>query len=207
LIGSTLLKGQNASTSIHVIQFSGKVVTTNDQGKVAPLPYTNVYIKNTTRGTASEIDGFFSLVAKTGDTVVFSQIGFEIVEYVIPDSLTDHLYYWIQIMSQDDVLLPEAVIRPYPSREFFKIELLAMDVTDELEKTYEKYLSNEILEEIRYNLPADGGEAVDLYLRQQVNDYKYIGQIKPQNVFNPLAWKQFIYAWKRGDFKKKKKKK
>ena len=207
MTGTSLLIGQTKSASINVIQFSGKVVTTNDQGKVAPLPYTNVYIKNTTRGTASEIDGFFSLVAKTGDTIVFSQIGFETVEYVIPDSLTDHLYYWIQVMSQDDVLLPEAIIRPYPSREFFKIELLAMDVTDELEKTYEKYLSDEILEEIRYNLPVDGGEAVDLYLRQQVNDYKYTGQIRPQNVFNPLAWKQFIDAWKRGDFKKKKKKK
>lgn len=203
---NTQLKAQNAKVD-HIIQFSGKVVTKNDQNKVTALPYTNVYIKNSSRGTSSEIDGFFSIVARTGDTIIFSQIGFETVEYVIPDSLTDNLYYWIQIMTQDDVLLPEAVIRPYPSREFFKIELLALDVSEELEKTYEEYLSDELLEEMRYNLPVDGSEAVNLYLRQTVNDYKYTGQIKPQNVFNPLAWKQFIDAWKRGDFKSKKKKK
>jgi hypothetical protein len=191
----------------NLIQFSGKVVTKNSENKITALPYTNVYLKNTSRGTASEIDGFFSIVARTGDTVIFSQIGFETVEYVIPDSLTDNLYYWIQIMSQDDILLPEAIIRPYPSREFFKIELLALDVSKELEKTYEEYLSEELLAEMRINLPADGAEAVNLYLRQTVNNYKYAGQIKPQNVFNPLAWKQFIDAWKRGDFKSKKKKK
>lgn len=206
LIGiSSNLQAQDKKT-VHIMQFSGKVVTKDAEDKVTALPYTNVYIKNSSRGTSSEIDGFFSIVARTGETVVFSQLGYETVEYVVPDSLTNDLYYWIQIMTQDDVLLPEAVIRPYPSREFFKIELLALDVSEELENTYEEYLSEELLAEMRYNLPADGGEATNLYLRQTVNDYKYSGQIKPQNVFNPLAWKQFIDAWKRGDFKSKKKK-
>ncbi len=55
-------------------------------------------------------------------------------------------------------------------------------------------------------VPADGTESVDLQLREAAASRYYEGQFKPQNVFNPVAWKQFIEAWKRGDYKKKKKK-
>jgi len=198
------LVGQKRDT-FEFIQFSGKIVTEGENGKIVPLGYTNVAIKGTSRGTASEIDGFFSLVAKKKDVIVFSRIGYKTVEYEIPDTLDNNLYYWIQIMTQDSILLPEAVIRPFPSREHFKIELLAMDITEELEQQYSEYLAAELLSEIRQSLPADGREATNLYLRQSIEDYKYEGQIKPQNIFNPLAWKQFIEAWKRGDYKRKKK--
>ncbi len=186
------------------VQFSGKVVTDGPGDKIYPLPFTNVYIKGTSRGTVSESDGFFSLVAAKGDVVVFSQIGFKTVEYTISDTLDRSLYYWIQIMSQDSVLLPEAVIRPFPSREHFRIEFLALDISDELQKNYSDYLAEELLREIRYNLPADGTEAINLYMRQSAESFRYEGQFRPQQIFNPLAWKQFIDAWKRGDFKKKK---
>ena len=52
-------------------------------------------------------------------------------------------------------------------------------------------------------LPADGREAVNYQLKQQANKYYYAGQLPPQNIFNPLAWADFIKAWKRGDFKSK----
>ena len=205
LNGFSSLYGQKID-SLEYIQFSGKVVTEGDDGKIIPLGYTNVSIKGTTRGTATGIDGFFSLVAKRTDVMVFSRIGYKTIEYEIPDTLDNNLYYWIQIMTQDSILLPEAVIRPFPSREHFKIELLAMDITEELEQQYSEYLAAELMDEIRQNLPADGREATNIYLQQSIADYRYEGQIKPQNIFNPLAWKQFIEAWKRGDFKRKKKK-
>ena len=198
------VQGQRRDT-IEYIQFSGNVVTEGDDGKVVPLPYTNVAIKGTTRGTVAAIDGFFSLVARKGDIIVFSNVGYKTVEYEIPDSLDNDLYFWIQIMSKDNILLPEAVIRPFPSREHFKIELLAMDISEELEQQYSEYLDEQLLANIRETLPADGREAVNIYLKQSVANYQYEGQFKPQNIFNPLAWKQFIDAWKRGDFKSKKK--
>ena len=54
------------------------------------------------------------------------------------------------------------------------------------------------------SLPADGKEAVNYALRQTANKATYAGQIPPMNILNPFAWQQFIKAWKRGDFKKKK---
>ncbi|HMQ06485.1 MAG TPA: carboxypeptidase-like regulatory domain-containing protein [Saprospiraceae bacterium] len=200
---SSNLHGQVEGQSRY-IQFSGKVVTEGPDEKIYPLPFTNVYIKGTTRGTVSESDGFFSLVAAKGDVVVFSQVGFKTVEYIVPDTLERTLYYWIQIMTQDSILLPEAVIRPFPSREHFRIEFLALDISDELQKNYSDVLAEELLREIRYNLPVDGREAINIYMRQTAEAFRYEGQFKPQQIFNPLAWKQFIDAWKRGDFKRKK---
>jgi hypothetical protein len=54
------------------------------------------------------------------------------------------------------------------------------------------------------SLPNDGREAINYTLRQRANASYYTGQLPPQNIFNPFAWSQFIKAWKRGDFKKKK---
>ena len=204
-LGSFSLMAQTTD-SLDYIQYSGKVVTEGFDGKITPLSYTNVSIKGTTRGTSTAVDGFFSLVAKEKDVIVFSRVGYKTVEYEIPDTLKNDLYYWIQIMSQDSILLPEAVIRPFPSREHFKIEFLALDISEEIDNQYSEYLAESLLDEIRDVLPSDGGEASDFYLRQSASNYRYVGQIKPQNIFNPLAWKEFIDAWKRGDFKKKKKK-
>lgn len=190
-----------------VIQFSGLVVTDAPSGEAVPLAYTNIGVLGTSRGTSSDADGYFSVVAKKGETVRFSRIGFKDVDYIIPDTLTKTLYYYIQIMSEDENILPEAVIFPWPDREYFKYEFLAIDISDQLREKAERNLAEEVLEELRYSVPADGREATNLVLRENARSFQYVGQVRPQQIFDPLAWKRFIDAWRRGDFKKKKKKK
>lgn len=193
------------NTKVKYVQFSGVVVT--DDGEVdepVPLPYTNIAILGTNRGTVSEFDGFFSLVAEAGDTIVFSRVGYASVKHVIADTLSDDYYSWYQVMSKDDILLPEAVISPWPSREHYKIEFLAMDVSNELRSQMEENMAEQVLKEMRYELPKDGGEAYNYELQRHYQDVRYTGQYKPQNIFNAASWAQFIKAWKRGDFKKKK---
>lgn len=186
-----------------VIQFSGVVVTEDVNGDILPLPYTNVAILNTSRGAVTEIDGFFSLVAQAGDTVVFSRVGFEKIEKVIPDTLTKSFYSWYQVMSKDNVLLPEAVIQPWPSRENYRVEFLALDVEDEMRRYAQANLAQKALDELIFAVPGDGLESYNLLVDQQFEDYRTMGQYKPQNIFNPAAWAEFIKAWKRGDFKRK----
>ena len=187
-----------------VIQFSGLVITDGEEGEATLLPYTNIGIIGTSRGTSSDAEGYFSIAAKKGETVRFTRIGFKDVEYTIPDTLSQTLYYYIQIMTEDENILPEAVIFPWPDREYFKYEFLAIDISDELREKAEENLAEDVLEELRYTIPVDGAEATSLVLRERARDFQYVGQTKPQQIFNPLAWKQFIDAWKRGDFKKKK---
>ncbi len=188
-----------------VIQFSGKVVS-EEGGELIPLPYTNIAIMGTSRGTFTGIDGFFSLVAQASDTVVFTRIGYDDVKYVIPDTLNEQFYSWIQIMTQGDYLLPEAVIMPWPDRDYFEIEFLALDVTNELRTKAQENLAKEVLDDMRHTVSADGGETFALQNQRYIQDFQYAGQYKPQHIFSPLAWVKFIKAWKRGDFKRKKKK-
>ena len=186
-----------------LVQFSGMVLDGTNEALV-PVPYTNILVKDKNRGTYSDFKGFFSIVVEKGDVIVFSAIGYETVEYIIPDELEDNRYSIVQLMTQDAYNLPETVVFPWPSREHFKLEFLAMDVTPELQERAARNLANENLARMRKEVVSDGNENADYYLRQQARDYYYIGQQPPMNIFNAVSWKKFFDAWKRGDFKKKK---
>jgi len=204
LAGSDI-RAQEADQEIKVVQFSGVVVTEDEFGEMVPLPYTSIGVRGTSRGTYAEIDGFFSLAAKSGDTLVFSRIGFKTVEHIVPDSLESSFYSWYQVMSKDEVLLPEAVIYPWPSREHYKQEFLALDVSNEMRQRAEENLASGVLAQVQEeDALLDGQNSFELEKIRDYEKYKYSGQYKPQRIFDINAWSEFIKAWKRGDFKKKK---
>lgn len=186
-----------------LIQFSGMVLDGSDE-QLFPVPYTNILVKEKNRGTYSDFKGFFSIVVEKGDVIMFSAVGYKTVEFKIPTDLEDDRYSIVQLMTQDTINLPETVVFPWPSREHFKLEFLAMDVTPELQERAMKNLANETLERMRNEVITDGNENADYYLRQQSREFYYIGQQPPMNIFNPVAWKKFFDAWKRGDYKKDK---
>ena len=198
---TSLVQAQKEPVS--VVEFSGMVFTEGEDGSPVPLPYTTVAVKGSSRGAYSDLDGYFAFVALAGETVVFSRIGYKTVEIVVPDTLTSNHYKWLQIMSADDYLLPEVIIFPWPSKEHFKQEFFALDISNEIRQKAQENLAAEAMQEMRHSTPPDGKEAGSIVLRQQATDYVYTGQIKPQNIFSPLAWKKFVDAWRRGDFKKK----
>ncbi len=189
---------------VRVVQFSGKVVTEENNGMVG-VPYAAISVRGTYRGTFSDFDGFFSIVVRTGETVVFSVLGYKDAFFHVPDTLTTDRYTIFQIMTQDTILLPEAVIYPWPDPDHFNAEFLAMDVHDDLEDIAAENLSEKVMIQLREYLPSDGPEHQALYLKRQSQKYYYEGQIRTPQILNAFAWKQFIEAWKRGDFKKKKK--
>jgi TonB-linked SusC/RagA family outer membrane protein len=62
---------------------SGRVVSSKDQ---SPIPGISVVVKGTAVGTASNIDGAFSLQAKEGDVLVVSGVGFDTREVRVKGS-------------------------------------------------------------------------------------------------------------------------
>jgi hypothetical protein len=186
-----------------LVQFSGMVLDGSTED-LFPVPYTNILVKNKGRGTYSDFQGFFSIVVGMGDTIVFSAVGYETVEFEIPSDLDENRYSLVQLMTQDAINLPETVVFPWPSREHFKLEFLAMDVTPELQERATRNLANETLARMRNEVLKDGRENANYYMRQQARDYYHIGQQPPMNIFNPIAWKKFFDSWKSGDFKNKK---
>ncbi len=193
------------TTERNLVQFSGMVLDGTTQ-ELLPVPYTTIAIEGTHRGTYSDFNGFFSIVVEKGDMIVFSAVGYKKVEFTIPKELEDDRYSLVQLMTQDTFNLPETVIFPWPSKEHFKLEFLAMDVTSEMEERAMRNVANDNLARMRQTVASDGGEHANYYLRQQARSYYHIGQQPPMNIFNVVAWKQFFDAWQRGDYKKKKKK-
>ncbi|MBX2814743.1 MAG: carboxypeptidase-like regulatory domain-containing protein [Saprospiraceae bacterium] len=201
-IGVTSAQEQDSS----IVQFSGLVVTGDDAGDLMPLPFANILLSGSGRGTFSNLDGFFSIVARKGERVVFSSVGYGTVEFTIPDTLKDNRYTIYQIMTQDTFTLPETVVYPWPSREHFKIEFLALEVPDDLQRRAEENLEANTMLKMRENLDTDGGENTGYYLRKQAESYYSIGQSKPMHILNPIAWSKFFKDWKAGKFKRKGKK-
>jgi len=202
LLLSVTAKAQRIDDTTGVVQLSGLLLT-EENGVLEPLPYVNIFVRGTQRGTFSSFDGFFSIVARVGETVIFSSIGYKEVEYMIPDTLPGNRYSIIQVLDRDTVWLPETVIYPWPSREHFKLEFLAMETQTPLEARLAENLSDRAIAQLILYLPSDGNENTDLFLKQQAQSYYYEGQFKPINVLNAFAWADFVRAIKRGDYKKK----
>lgn len=186
-----------------IVQFSGMILTDNG-GQLVPVPFATVSIDDEGRGTYANYKGFFSLVARKGDKVTFSAIGFRPKEFTIPDTINTNRFSLVQLLSGDTINLPETVIFPWPDRDNFKQEFLAMDVTSDLADKAKENIAEKRLAALRENTVMDANENSDYYLRQQSKSFYHIGQAPPMNIFNPMAWNEFFNAWKSGQFKNKK---
>ncbi len=199
LLATTALLAQQREGNL--VQFSGLVLDGSDE-QLVPVPYANIVVKDRNRGSYTDLKGFFSIVVQKGDVIQFSAVGYKTVEYEVPLEMEGDRKSIVQLMTQDTFNLPETVVFPWPSREHFRLEFLAMDVTPELQSKAQENLAQEVLEKQRNIVRYDGNESADFYLRQQARENYYIGQQPPMNIFNPVAWKKFFDSWKNGDFKR-----
>lgn len=183
-----------------VVQLYGVVMTADSlQG----IPAVSIVVTGQNRGTISSDKGVFSIVVLKGDKVEFTSIGFKPKLVEIPRDLKGNQYSIIQLMVTDTVFLPATIIKPRTSRQQFERDFLNTQVPDD-DISIARANNNEATRRLLMaNMPSDGREASNQYMRQSANKLYYSGQIAPQNIFNPFAWSEFIKAWKRGDFKKK----
>ena len=61
------------------------ITGTVTDGQGLPLPGVNVLVEGTNRGTQTDFEGEYSIEAVEGETLVFSYVGFETVDYIIGD--------------------------------------------------------------------------------------------------------------------------
>lgn len=184
-----------------VVQLYGVVMTADSlQG----VPSCSVIVEGKGRGTITSYDGVFSIAVLKGDRITFSSIGFKNRSIQIPLNLEGNQYSVIQLLVSDTAYLPATILKPRPTREQFERDFVNNKVADDLYETARKNTDEAQRRILINSLPADGKEAINYQLRQQASKAYYSGQVPPMNILNPAAWADFIKAWKRGDFKKKK---
>jgi len=181
-----------------VVQLYGVIVTADS---LKGIPAVTVLDKRDGRGTFSNDGGVFSIVVMKGDPIEFTSVGYKPFTLIVPDTCRGNQYGIVQFMVQDAQYLPATIIKPRPTREQFERDFVNAKVPDddiEIARQNTDAAKRRILAR---TLPASASEAASYYLKQSATRYYYQGQTPPQNIFNPVAWADFIQAWKRGDFR------
>ena len=185
------------------IQLHG-VVVSNDS-LVQLLPNVQILVKSRGQMNVSDRDGFFSLVVMPGDTVLFQHIGFKLTRFWVPDTLEGDNFLARIILEWDRTILDPVIVYPWPSKENFKEEFLAMEIqTTELDIAQR----NLALDELRARAQAMGYDAAEMqdYLitmqnQQLYNQGRYYGGSGASAILgalsNPFAWTELFQSLKR----------
>jgi hypothetical protein len=181
-----------------VVQLYGVIMTADS---LKGIPAVSVIVKRDGRGTYSNDQGVFSIVVVKGDQIEFSSVGYKTYVLNVPDTFHGNQYSIIQLMITDAQFLPATIIKPRPTREQFERDFVNTPVPDDDIEIARQNTDAAKRRVLARTLPASAGEAASFYLKQQATRYYYQGQAPPQNIFNPIAWADFIQAWKRGDFR------
>ena len=185
------------------IQISGVVV---DADSLKPVPFVSVLIKGTKRGTITDYYGFFTLVASPGDELQFFSLNHKNGVYKLDDTLQQTHYYIIHSLVKDTIQLPSVSVYPWPTKEEFKRAFLNLDLSD---TDYDRAAKNLDRKELSYNernYTMDAQANYQYAMQQQLTKMYSLGQYPTINLLNPIAWAQFIEAWRKGKFKNNNKK-
>ena len=191
---------QTDSLSAQVVQVSGLVVTGDS---LSPLPYCTVFRSRDRRGTMTDARGFFSLPALTGDTLEFSSVGYVSQQAVIPEGGELARVNLVQPMGRDTVTMNDAFVYPWPSRERFRQDFLALGLPNQgLDPAWDSPIDPMDVYDRLSEVGRDGQSTSSNVLAAQAQQAGYAGQAPPVNLLNPVAWAQFLQALKSGDLRR-----
>ena len=111
-----------------VVQLYGIVMTADS---LVGVPAVSVSIKGTTRGTVTNAQGVFSIVALKGDVVEFTHVSYKPKTITIPRNIEGNQYNIVQLMVEDTFYLPATIIKPKPSAEQFARDFVNIKVNDD----------------------------------------------------------------------------
>ena len=191
---------QTDSLPAQVVQVSGLVVTGDS---LSPLPYCTVFRSRDRRGTMTDARGFFSLPALTGDTLEFSSVGYVSQQAVIPEGGELARVNLVQPMGRDTVAMKDAFVYPWPSRERFRQDFLALGLPNQgLDPAWDSPIDPMDVYDRLSEVGRDGQSTSSEVLAAQAQQAGYAGQAPPVNLLNPVAWAQFLQALKSGDLRR-----
>ena len=191
---------QTDSLPAQVVQVSGLVVTGDS---LSPLPYCTVFRSRDRRGTMTDARGFFSLPALTGDTLEFSSVGYVSQQAVIPEGGELARVNLVQPMGRDTVAMKDAFVYPWPSRERFRQDFLALGLPNQgLDPAWDSPMDPMDVYDRLSEVGRDGQSTSSEVLAAQAQQAGYAGQAPPVNLLNPVAWAQFLQALKSGDLRR-----
>lgn len=187
---------QSDTIKNRLVQLTGMVLGSDSLNN---LPFTTVYDKRTLRGTITDYYGYFALVAHPGDTLIFRHLGYKTATYIVPMDIPVFGNALIQLMDMDTLFTKPVTVYPWPSKEEFASAFvnLRLEHEDEIRRA-QRQLSGESLAQIALRVQPDASLAYGALEQQRLSQLYTKGQIPVNNLLNPVAWMQFVDAWKKG---------
>lgn len=179
-----------------LLQFTGRVF----DDFIQPIPYANIVIINSNRGTITDREGKFSFVVVEHDTVQFSVMGFKKSLVIIPSN-PENPFFTRDVLMQRDTFMIEAVeVYPWHDYEDFKEAFLNLELPeDDLERARKNIAM--IKTQILLDQSPSQSENFNFVMQKNYNESFTRGTYPTYQIFNVFAWQKFIEALKNGDFK------
>lgn len=193
LLGQAQVIPQN-----EVVEVSGVIIVKTLRERKEAVPFATVLVKGTGRGTYSNFQGLFSTVMRKGETLVFSCVGYEPTEVLIPLETEGVFKSIIVEMTPTEIPIEEVVVFPWPDRNNLRAEFLAMQPDDALrwQDMAQRNLEEQRMLALAESMSMDGSENGAYYLRMQAQQFGYMGQVPAMPLFDPLAWARFFKSMK-----------
>jgi hypothetical protein len=172
-----------------VIQFSG-IVTEGDS--LFGVPGAAIISLKSGTGANTNMMGYFSLPVFEGDSILIAAFGYKKRYLTIPID-SGHSYSVMIELQNDTILLPEIVLRRFPSEEVFKEVLLSMDLDDKVEYSNMKAnLNDQIMARLMIKADVPPSISFRYYMDKQASamQTKYVVTMNP--LTNPFAWARFL---------------
>lgn len=189
---------QTITKENELIQLSGFILSF-DSTQV--LPYVTVRIEGTNRGVYSDMSGFFSLVCKQTDQIVFTALGQKKLYYSIPKNIENNKLTTIIRMEEDTFFLRDIVVRPYSTPQELDYYFARIKIPNSnLSLAYEN-LNRVSYSSLQKGILADGAENNRWYQQAQAEKLYYNGQPQPIPIADVGTWYRFLNSL--GNKKKK----
>jgi hypothetical protein len=188
----------HAQTEVkRIYQLSGLVV--NKQSK-DPIPFAQVRINGSRRGTVCNQEGFYSIPVAPGDTVYFSSLGYRPTFFMITEYLNEYkgdlssaYIYAINYLQEDSIILSSITIFPYNTASELRTAIIETHVPESVEAVNARdNLNPDVMDRLMSSLKVDEGERVMVARQLYYKNYQNKNLAPTMPLFDPIAVYQLL---------------
>lgn len=188
LLGASVFAQYNKSNKL--VQVSG-IVTDVDSNAVVPyVTITNISEKG--QKHAANYQGYYSLIARPGDTLVYSAIGFSSKTLVLPEQINDNKYTAMVCLKSEIIYLPALRVNPWATVEEFNKDFLTLKIADDDMALAQKNLSRQTVLNLAVTLPRSSEEIISSNFRYNFDRMVNVNMRQTYPFLNPFVWGKLI---------------
>lgn len=194
-VASVFAQDENKSNKL--VQFSGMITDADSNAVVPYVTITNLSYKE--QKYNANYQGYFSFVARAGDSILFSAVGFTSKMVVLPLNIVDRKHTAKIQLKSEIVYLQTVRVYPWATVEEFNKEFLTMKVADDDMALAKKNLSPKSIRGMTLNMTRDAQEIANGNYRNNFDRMVNVNMRQTNPLLNPLAWGKLMQTIFNGD--------